>query len=257
MSSDKVKYRDKERLPKSDYKPVYPLNRAEITPGGHEVHYDDTPGNRRIRIAHASGTYTEMGDDGRTTTVVVGNQHQYVKQGVTISIDQNNDVKIGGHHTLKIDGGAHIEVKGQTNIVMGAGTHTVTTPGDLKIGAKNIEMTAQEEFSIFGKYVVIDANEDGGEMILRGPEIKIFGYDHILNKTKDFYIRAEGSLLARGAERVHILGDNDIALTGGRSSDKGIRIVGAQHVVLSRRTWVGQPNINTRIGPGGPRCFFL
>jgi hypothetical protein len=259
MSSDKVKHRDKQRLPKSDYKPTYPLNRAEITPSGHEIHYDDTPGNRRIRTAHASGTYTEMGDDGRTTTVVVGNKHEYVKQGTTVSIDQNNDVKIGGHNTLKVDGGTHIEIKGQTNIVLGAGKHTITTPGDLKIGAKNIEVTAEQDFSVFAEKITLDAKQGGsGAVIIRGPEVYVYGYEGIVNQTdRSFTLRAEEGIIARAGWLIHLMSAKDIALSGGGSADKGMRIVGADHVVLSRRTWVGQPNINTRIGPTSPRCNFI
>lgn len=258
MSSDKVKHRDKQRLPKTDYKPTYPLNRAEITPSGHEIHYDDTPGNRRIRTAHASGTYTEMGDDGRTTSVVVGNKHEYVKQGVTVSIDQNSDVKIGGHNTLKVDGGTHIEIKGQTNIVLGAGKHTITTPGDLKIGAKNIEITAEQQFSVFAEQITLDAKQGGsGGVTIRGPEVSIYGYLGITNKTdRSFWLLAGESILTRSGRNTHFLSDRDILLTGGNSTDKGIRIIGADHVVMSRRTWVGQPNINTRVGPTASRCNF-
>lgn len=251
MSSDSVKYRDKERLPKTDFKPTYPLNRASITPGGHETHYDDTPGKRRIRVAHASGSYTEIGDDGRQTTVTVGNQHNYAKQGITLTIDQNNDVKIGGHNTLKVDGGAHIETKGQTNIVMGAGKHSVTGAGDIRVGAKNIEIVAQNELNLVGKDINIDS-VNGGTVTVRGKTVRLLGYkDLIMNSMGTTSMHSEEETKI-GAQKITASSKSDILLLGGDSSNKGIKIEGASAVVLSQRTWVGMPNINTKLGAAAP-----
>lgn len=258
MSSDSVKHRDKERLPKSDYKPVYPLNRAEITPGGHEFHLDDTPGNRRIRLGHNSGSYFEFGDDGRSVNVVVGNEHKYNKQGVTISIDQNNDVKIGGHNTLKVTGGSHVEISGESKVVLGAGKHTVTALGDLKVGAKNIDIIAEQKLNLVGASVRIDATEAGGDSVtVRGPGVNLLAYKELVMNSQGStsMYSEEGTKI--GAQLVTVLSKSNILLTGGGTTDKGIKVEGGSHVVMSARTWVGQRNVNTKTGPLAPRQFFL
>lgn len=211
MSSDKVENRDPVRWPDSNtaFKPVYPLNRVDITPSGHEVHYDDTPGNRRIRIAHASGSYSEIANDGRLTTVTVGNEHKYCKQGITISIDQNQDIKIGGHSTIKVDGGAHIETKGETRVVMGGGKHSIQALGDLKIGAKNIDVVAQQTLNLGGKDVNVDSF--GGTVTVRGPSVRILGYSELLmNSLGETSMKSDGptkigaSTLTAVADRIDL-----------------------------------------------------
>jgi hypothetical protein len=113
--------RSNERHPSTEYeentKPQYPLNRVSTYPDGTEIHIDSTPGHSRYEVRHSSGNIMQMADDGMTTTITVGNRHDYMKEGLTLTVDQNGDIRIGGHARVVVQGGAFVEVLGDTNLV--------------------------------------------------------------------------------------------------------------------------------------------
>ncbi len=115
----KARNRERERTPdqKKNRKGKYPMVYSQEFPGGHKMTFDSTPGHRAIEIVHGSGTTWQIAEDGKSTKVVVGNSHEHYKEGVTLTIDQNGDIKINGHTRLSITGGAHIEIAGDTNLV--------------------------------------------------------------------------------------------------------------------------------------------
>lgn len=119
------------RVNKSTYKTRYPYNQVQVTRSGHEIHYDDTPGAERIRFAHKDGSYIEINPGGKVVQFTVGHQQSYNKGGVTLTIDENNDVKIHGHQRLNVSGGSHITVAGDADVVCGGGMNTVVG-GDMK-----------------------------------------------------------------------------------------------------------------------------
>lgn len=124
-----------KRLPPSTYDAKYPFNRVTVTESGHEIHLDDSPGARRIRIAHASGTYTEISNDGKKVEVTVSGKHEYVKGGVTETVDKNVDQKVGGSYRQNVSGDTHTEVKGQVSQAIG-GDQTSIIGGDIITAAK-------------------------------------------------------------------------------------------------------------------------
>lgn len=124
--------KDKRRVEESSYGAKYPYNRVMVTESGHEMHWDDTPGKERIRMAHKSGTYYEISAKGRKVEVVVGNDQKYNKGGVTLTIDHNQDVKIHGHNRIVVGGGQHTEVSGDNNTSVG-GDNLIVVAGNGKI----------------------------------------------------------------------------------------------------------------------------
>lgn len=107
------------RTPGTTYASEYPYNYSQVTRAGHEIQLDDTPGSERVRIAHKSGSYTEVSEDGRKVEVVTANESKTVKQSTTITIEKNGDIKIGGAARIVVGGDAHLEVKGDVNQVVG------------------------------------------------------------------------------------------------------------------------------------------
>lgn len=120
---------DDKRLPDSTYKAEYPWNATTVSRSGHEFHVDDTPGHERLRHAHKAGTYWEISEDGRRVTLVVSDDYQYVKGGLTLTIDNNYDVVVAGNMRLVVNGDAYTEVKGNLTTVVG-GDSTIATVGD-------------------------------------------------------------------------------------------------------------------------------
>jgi len=113
------------RTDKSSYEAEYPFNKVFETPGGHQFQFDDTPGKERFFWRHPSGNFMEVSHDGKQHSVTVGDSKSYAKGGVTLSIDENNDVKMSGHNRIMMQGGGHIEVAGDAGIAVGGATALV------------------------------------------------------------------------------------------------------------------------------------
>jgi len=121
------------RINESGYGTKYPHNQATIFEGGHEFHWDNTPGKERIRIAHGpSGSMIEINPDGGRTDYTTGNHQNYHKGGLTVTIDENGDIKISGHKRENTEGGNHSTSKGDTDSVVG-GHSTIIVGGNAKI----------------------------------------------------------------------------------------------------------------------------
>jgi hypothetical protein len=117
----------------------YPHNHVFTTKGGIRVSYGDEKGKQFFRMEHPSGQYTEIYPDGKSVTMNVGDNKQYNKGGMTISVDENNDVHIHGHNHVKVGGGAHIEVVGNAGIAVGGDTALVGV-GNLNFDVDNCYM---------------------------------------------------------------------------------------------------------------------
>ena len=107
------------RLPASVARPEYPWNDVSVSRSGHERHVDDTPGQERLREGHAAGGYWEISADGRKVELVVANEYKYIKGGLTLTIDNNGDIKMGGSLRLVIAGDMHAEVNGDLTASVG------------------------------------------------------------------------------------------------------------------------------------------
>lgn len=175
------KERNNSRLDKSSYDTKYPYNQCMITECGHEVHFDNTPGKERIRIVHKDGWVQEIHPGGHETKIVSGHSESAVKGGQTVTINENNDVKVEGHARILVGAGSHSETTGDSSQVMG-GHVTIVVGGDAKIAAAgNVYVGAKGDgnFNIAGnmdmKVGGTASIESGGNMSLKAPEIHLNG----------------------------------------------------------------------------------
>lgn len=144
------------RLPKrdQDIQAQYPLNQVKVWPGGHEWHIDSTKGKERIRFAHKSGTYTEVYHNGDSTSFTVGHAQNVHKGGVTLTVEKNGDIRIGGHSRFLIGGGSHIEVLGDLGATV-AGDTILASGGNLKMNCKDFQLGVRGNFNM---HVAKDTN---------------------------------------------------------------------------------------------------
>lgn len=180
------------RLPASTAAPEYPYNNATVTRAGHEMHWDDTPGRERIRLAHRAGTYFEISEDGRKVELVSANEYKYTKGGLTLTVDKNGDVKIGGLLRLVVGGDTHIEVNGNlTASVGGSMTAAINKSAEIHAGesatvtaGKNITATATENIyasagkdmvSAVGGNLTAVVNGDSTELTLGNRNFQVAG----------------------------------------------------------------------------------
>lgn len=148
------------------YAPTYGLVHMMDFPGGHSVQYDSTPGKERVLVKHGSGTYTQITADGNRVEVTRGNQHDYHGQGYTMTVDQNGDVTMKGHHRVSFQGGIHMEVHGDLHQVVG-GDYVQAVSGDMK------QFVTGNIFQHSGKEMALSASKGWSaftpkEAVLRG-----------------------------------------------------------------------------------------
>jgi hypothetical protein len=151
------------RHPRSTFFAQYPYNQGTITRSGHEIHFNDTPNNESIRIAHTKGTYFEIESTGRWIQTIVENAYYYIKKSYTLTIDGHCDIKIKGAYTFNSDASSLIVVKedqvqtiGQNSIEAVGGTKEIHTEGDHfeKInGNQTIAVKGNANFAVEGSQV--------------------------------------------------------------------------------------------------------
>lgn len=160
----------------SEYDAKYPFNKVHETPSGHQWQVDDTPGKERIFFRHASGSSVEFGPDGKIQVIAVGDQKVTNKGGVTLTIDENNDVKISGHSRLNVGGGAHIEVAGDAAVAVGGDT-ALAAMGALNARCKTLYLGSDGDANLnVGGNLSIKAagtvtTESGGNNVTKAPQV--------------------------------------------------------------------------------------
>lgn len=146
-------YKKSPDRPQMDETPEseYPYNNVWQSPGGMRIVWGEERGKECFKLYHPSGTYIEMFPDGKMSTTILGENKQYNKGGVTLTVDENMDVHVSGHQKMTIGGGSHVEVQGDAGILVAGdvavaglsnmglsvkGNMYLGTDGDLNINVK-------------------------------------------------------------------------------------------------------------------------
>lgn len=198
-----AKTNNDKRLPDSSFAAQYPWNATHVSRSGHEFHIDDTPGGERLRQAHRTGSYWEISPDGRKVTLTTSDETHYVKGGLTITIDNNEDIVIGGNARIVVKGDAYTEVHGNMTTVVGKdatlavmgnaisavsgdaftkvkgsmhtsveGNMNAEIKGDAEMSVQgNVAMVSKGNVEMEGQRVRITAN--GGPLVLKGTPVQI------------------------------------------------------------------------------------
>ena len=186
-----------DRLPKSDFQAQYPFNAVTVTRSGHEFHVDDTPGHERLRQAHKSGTFFEASADGRKVELVVGNDHKYVKGGLTLTVDNNGDIKISGNLRLVVEGDMQAEVHGNMNSIV-SGDSTVATLGD------SVQMIGGDAITKVDGSMSAKVDKNLNAQIGSDAEIEVKGDTSLVGKgdidieARNIRLNAEAALTLKG-----------------------------------------------------------
>lgn len=184
------------RHPPSEYGTIYPYNRATVTESGHELHLDDTPGRERIRLAHRTGTYTETGPDGRQVNMVVDHRLDYVKGGLTTTIDKNSDSKVGGSDRRNVSGDQHLEVAGDSSSSIGGSDTRM-------VGSDRVEAVGGDYvLGVLGKH----SARVGGAMDLKvdGAGTLNFGGGLTLESAQSITLKVGESTIVIGPDNIQL-----------------------------------------------------
>ena len=214
------------RLPPTSAAPEYPYNNAMVTRSGHEMHWDDTPGRERIRLAHRAGTYFEISEDGRKVELVSANEYKYTKGGLTLTVDKNGDIKIGGNARFVIGGDAHLEVKGSVTAAVGADC-TVSVN-------KNAEIHAGGDVTVTsGKNITATAGADLYASVVGNMTSVVFGnMTSLVNGNSDELIYGNKNVSVAGGYKI-VASTITLDASGAISTNGDIIITNAANTIVT------------------------
>jgi hypothetical protein len=173
-------------------KSQYLGNHTIKTEAGHMIEIDNTPGDRRIHVYHASGTFIEIMDDGARISKVQGKTQEFLNQGKDEKITGNFNLSVNGDVIMHITGNMKQEVKGDYEIV---------THGDFRVKAsgKNVmEFGGDQRVQVNGK--TSHRTSQDREEITGGNNTQSIGLDN--NQTI-------------GGDNTQIVAKDNATLTGG------------------------------------------
>lgn len=121
----------------------YGLLKAWTWPDGTVISLNTRKGEENLRVHHSSGSYTEIRTNGTVVNFSSNNVLSYQKGGMTLTYDNNADVKGMGHARLSISHDAHIEVAKNASIMVN-GMADVHGTGHVKLSAADISLSTTE-----------------------------------------------------------------------------------------------------------------
>lgn len=153
IPKERVRKRQRTPNPAENNNGKYPMRNVQEFPGGHRITMDSTPGHRVMERYHGSGTVEQWAEDGSETKIVVGNAHEHIKEGYTLTVDQNGDIRIEGHARVSVGGGVHLEIAGDVTMYCGgnfsqyvAKNYNLMVTGDVNISTQgNMNTTVNGE----------------------------------------------------------------------------------------------------------------
>ena len=213
------------RTPGTTYASQYPYNYSQVTRAGHEIQLDDTPGNERVRIAHKSGSYTEVSEDGRKVEVVTANESKTVKQSTTITIEKNGDIKIGGAARIVVGGDAHLEVKGNMTQTVG-GSYNMVVKKDYNLVCEgNIKQVSSKNSTY--EAVADMYSWSSGKNFYGGT----LSGDTIIKSSGLFQTESmKGSVQAISAQNMYLYAENYNTVVSNKNQTKLISLLGSTYI---------------------------
>ena len=144
--------------PENTYNATYPYNHVYETEGGHIREYDDTPNAKRILDYHASGTETEITNNGTRTTLIKGQEYKITSSDDKSYIQGDKDITINGRYKilLNTDGSAnnHYDIQVGPN----ANVNIQVDKGDINLqtieGNMNMNVGGDYNLLVAGDYKV-------------------------------------------------------------------------------------------------------
>ena len=123
--------------------PVYPHNIVLATHGGHLIEIDSTPGNKRYKIKHPSGTCIDIDNDGNVDVSEVGHELKTISLYKMLMVGADDDETITRNKSKIVGINENITVNGTKNETV-VGNHTEST------GAKSITVTGNYTINVTG-----------------------------------------------------------------------------------------------------------
>lgn len=233
-------------------KTEYLGNHTYTTEAGHVVEFDNTPGDRRIHVYHASGTFIEIKDDGAMITTTKGGRQDFNDKGrdevvtgefnLTVNgpiniyctgnviqhVDGNYELNVGGDLKVKVGGNELREVVGdQRTQVNGKTAHRTSKERDEVTGANKTETINREYFQSVGTEATLLSG--GNFAVLAGKDYQVIATEQVgigsggqmgISSGDIMHLKSESQIQTDAKAGTFIRDDYAINLTGATS--KGI-----------------------------------
>ena len=150
--------------PEIAYASQYPYNHVYESESGHVLEFDDTQDNRRIHMRHASGTSTEIVNNGDLIALNKNDIYNLTTRNSKVHIGGLSDITIGGRHKIYInkDGQTnnHYDIQvgpnANINIQVDTGNINLVT----KEGNVNVNSAGNYNVKVGGNYtLLVDGNK--------------------------------------------------------------------------------------------------
>lgn len=171
-----------EKKPGGD-KAKYLGNHVITTEAGHKIEIDNSPGDRRIHVYHASGAFIEIQDDGARISKIINYDQEYV--------DGVKETVVHGRFSLTIDGDYEINVTGK-----------------MKIEAGDFELVSHKD---------INLKSDGNTLQEHGGDqrVQVNGHtSHRTSKNRDVITGGESTTNIMGGQTDFTMGDVSLTTAG-------------------------------------------
>jgi hypothetical protein len=251
-------------------KSKYLGNHVITTEAGHKIEIDNSPGDRRIHVYHASGTFIEIQDDGARITKIQKYDQEYVdgvKETVvhgrfSLTIDGNYEINVTGKMKIeagdfelvshkdinfKSDGNTLQEHGGDQRVqVNGHTSHRTSKNRDLITGGDNTVSTMGNHMSTTVGNYTNSVSGDKYEMV--GGLFYLYGGGMDIASGDALGISSVGNLTVNSEAATTVLAGTNITSKVGST---GIKI-DSSTVTTTKTTYIGQPSLDGRTGPASP-----
>jgi len=147
----------KWKQPPQPYNAMYPKNHVYQSESGHVMEFDDTTGAERIHIAHNTGTFFEIDNEGNQVDRTVGTRTIIVDKDELVYIKGSGHVTIDGDMSLKVTRAMHVEISGDANIKV-AGDYNLDVAGTFRVNSGAFEIGGSSTSKVTSPILELDAN---------------------------------------------------------------------------------------------------
>lgn len=182
---------EKNRLPKyqyadEDYKNFHKIDQW---PDGTTISYNPEGGKETLIVKHSSGSYFEFRGTGSVVNFSSNNHLTYQKGGMTLSVDNNGDIKMSGHGRINVDHDAHIEVAKNASVAVN-GMADIHSKGHVKFSAADILLSTKGSI-VLASGRDIELKADKGRILQHSA-----GANQLTTDSGDFHIEVGGKMKA-------------------------------------------------------------
>lgn len=218
----------------------YGLLKAISYPDGTQIHINLEQGKENFRIFHSSGTYLEIRNDGSMIHHVANNITSYHKGGMSLTMDNNGDVKLDGHMRVALGEDCHVEAGKNLSMVVngrfelaatghvkisGADVSISTLGGSVAIAAdRDIEMLASEGRILAQSAAVQQYTSVGGDIFIgAGGDVQVNAQGNINQEAQSAVsVKADGgAITAQAAGAMSLKASGDITTQGATTKLQG------------------------------------